>query len=306
MSDYSTPADFFRDHGLVVDHPIDDGRWHRVPTEDKPRHRNGAYILDGDRAACQNWAVMQNAVSWRSKNERPALTEESRRQLAARARDREETQERGWARAVAKAEEMLATARPGHHGYLMRKGFDEKTLGLVLPDGALFVPMRDLETNALRGAQLIRWVVDERVWEKKFLPGMRANGAVFRLGRPKAMETMLCEGLATGLSIEMAARSLNLNLGVLVCFSAGNLVNVAPRVKGKAFVFADNDASGTGQTAAEKTGLPWAMSPDAGADANDHHIKHGLRSLAGLLLDLRRRVRSPVEPRKGEGMEWKG
>ena len=33
-------------HGLIINHAIPDGRWHRVPTVDKPRKRNGAYIFE--------------------------------------------------------------------------------------------------------------------------------------------------------------------------------------------------------------------------------------------------------------------
>ena len=55
----------------------------------------------------------------------------------------------------------------------------------------------------MRGAQLIRWLSEERKWEKKMLPGMRAKGAVLRLGSAAPWLTILCEGYATGLSIEL-------------------------------------------------------------------------------------------------------
>ena len=171
------------------------------------------------------------------------------------------------------------------HGYLMRKGLKE-TLGLVLPDGDLMVPMRSMATNALAGAQLIRWNSDERRWEKKMLPGMRARNAIFRIGPKWASETILCEGYATGLSIEMAVRTLRLNAAVLVCFSDGNMLSVAPMARG-ATVFADNDESGAGERAARSTGLPYCMSDVTGEDANDLHQRAGLLAVCSLLVAAR-------------------
>jgi hypothetical protein len=40
-------------HGLRIRQVLDDGRWHRVPTDDKPRKRNGAYVFDGQSGAVQ-------------------------------------------------------------------------------------------------------------------------------------------------------------------------------------------------------------------------------------------------------------
>jgi putative DNA primase/helicase len=74
---------------------------------------------------------------------------------------------------------------------------------------------------------------------------------------------------------------------VIVCFSAGNLRHVAALVKRPAFVMADNDASGTGQEAAQATGLPWVMPAEPGTDANDLHASEGLRALVGLVGAIR-------------------
>ena len=63
---------------------------------------------------------------------------------------------------------------------------------------------------------------------------------------------------------------------MVVCFSASNLIQVADQIKGRRYVFADNDESLTGQKAAEATGLPWVMADTVGWDANDLHMKMGL------------------------------
>ena len=287
MSD--TPADFFRSCGLLVDQPINDGRWHRVPTADHPRKRNGSYRLDGTFAACQNWATMPQAAVWTGEAPAATMSDADRAAAARRRAAAQATQHQGWARAAAQAQAAIAGAKTSHHGYLMRKGFGEAP-GLVAPDGALLVPMRDVMTNELRGLQAIRWNTEAREWEKKFTPGMRAGGAVLRLGGARP-EAVLCEGLATGMSIELAARERKLAMAVVVCFSAGNIITVAKALEdapGKRYVFADNDAAGAGQRAAEATGLPWAMAPTPGDDANDLHVKDGLLALGVRIMAMRR------------------
>ena len=117
---------------------------------------------------------------------------------------------------------------------------------------------------------------------------MRAKGAVLRLGPKRAQETILVEGYATGLSVEMAVRQMRLSAAVLICFSDANLVSVASQVRGRAYCFADNDESGAGQRAAEKTGLPYCMADTVGFDANDEHKKNGLMAVCQRLTKVRR------------------
>lgn len=287
-----TPLEFFADHGLIVETPIDDGRWHRVPTTDHPRTRNGAYKIDGPLVVCQNWALDEHAVSMRDESAAP----DTHKRHAAEDRARRVAQEQGYKRAAERARIMLGTANVAQSGYMARKGF-EGAQGLVLPDGALFVPMYAYGTPNLAGAQIIRWLPDEMRWEKKFLPGMRAKGAVFTIGHQAARDTVLVEGLATGMSVDAAANLMHLSMRVIVTFSDGNLVYVAtllPKDR-PAFVFADSDANGAGQRAAVKTGLPWAMSDVCGNDANDDHQQFGLMALAGKVMQMRRMQCSRAE-----------
>ena len=76
------------------------------------------------------------------------------------------------------------------------------------------------------------------------------------------------------------------------CFSASNVATVAERRR-HAVVIADNDKPvaqfgglGTGEFYARRAGLPWAMPPEVGTDANDLHLSDGLPALQGLLLKL--------------------
>ncbi|MFB9242381.1 PriCT-2 domain-containing protein [Massilia antarctica] len=233
------------------------------------------------------------ANGWRDNGEhRGPLTaqEEAERRRARAVRDaaiaaEEACKQRGYRQAAAHAQRLIGSCLMTTHYYLNAKGLPD-ALALVA-DTQLVVPMRCMETNALRGAQTIEWIPGERRWDKKMAPGMRARGAVLRLGNQRAQETFLCEGYATGLSIELAARRMRLNACVLVCFSDSNMVHVAPMVTGRAFVIADNDASQAGEKAAIKTALPYRMSDVVGEDANDLHQRAGLMALCSLLMAVR-------------------
>lgn len=232
------------------------------------------------------------ANGWRDNGEhRGPLTaqEEDEKRRARAARDaataaEDERKRRGYAYAAKATQTLIDVCALETHYYLNCKGLPD-AIGLVA-EGVLIIPMRNAETNALQGAQTIERV--DGAWEKKMLPGMRAKGAVLRLGSPHAPETFMCEGYATGLSIEMALRRLKLNASVLVCFSDSNMAHVATLIKGRVFVCADNDVSLAGERAAKKTGFPYCMSPVLGEDVNDLHQRAGLVALCKLLIDVRR------------------
>jgi phage/plasmid primase-like uncharacterized protein len=248
-----------------------------------PKSDNGAYLWDGERGWAMAWDG-DGEMHWFGGTRE--WTEDDKREWKAE-RERERAKEaQKHRRAETQAAELLRDCELRPHGYLKLKGFPEHK-ALCTSDDALVVPMRDMQTNALRGAQLIRWQPDDRKWEKKMLPGMKAKGAVLRLGPPKPRETILCEGYATGLSIEAAANQQRLNAAILVCFSDSNMVHVAPMVRKPAFVFADNDKSEAGERAAKATGLPYCMADVVGWDANDLHYERGLMAVCSQLLEVR-------------------
>jgi len=247
-------------HGLIIRDLISDGRWHRVPTDDKPRKRNGAYLFDGDRGVVKNWATMEAFSGYPTKGYKPVRIKQF-------VRDDQEGFRQ--AKAAQEARRQLSQATLVKHPYLARKGFPE-ALGLVLDD-KLLIPMRDYKSGEVISVQSIGE-------DKKFLFGGRAKGAVFTLGN-KGGQRWLVEGYATGLSVKAALDAMYIQAQVCVCFSASNLQYVAERIPGNRFVFADNDESGTGQRVAEATGLPWVMSPVMGEDANDLHQRAGIWAL---------------------------
>ena len=204
---------------------------------------------------------------------RPTPEEIYRRQEQAR-REEEEARDRAAKRAVDVASKMLQEAELAPHDYLASKGFPD-TQCLVL-DGKLLVPMRSVASGELQSIQTIAGD-----GSKKFLPGGKAKGAVYRLGR--GFSRWYCEGYTTGLSIQAALQCLYRRDEVVVCFSAGNLPVAASYDWWPAgYVIADHDASGTGEKYARQTGLPYWMPPEIG-DANDFHQARGLDALADAL-----------------------
>jgi len=268
-------ADFAAAHGLIIRSLNDDGRPHRVPTENHPKKRNGAYMYDGRSGWVQDWAVHEKAIAWRPDRNDVRPVAVPKRDRAAEARD----EARRRARARAEASDVVKRCEYSTHPYLARKGFPVER-GLIDTDGRLVVPMRDVADY--KRINSIQWINDSG--EKKFLTGGAAKGSVFTMGVGR--EQWLVEGFATGLSVREALRVLHRPARVVVCFSAGNLQHVATQLGGARFVMADNDKSGTGCRVATSTGLPWTMPPAEGDDANDFHQSAGLPALVSLMRSL--------------------
>ena len=282
MSDFMS---FAMAHGLQINRLFPADKVQRCPTADKPRSKNGAWFWDGVKGWVSDWA-QGGELHWFDNPSAKTWTDSDRKAWAQRKQAAVRRQEEGWGRAAMQASLMLQDTELKTHDYLLYKGLPD-SVGLVNEANDLLIPMRHLQTNAVQGLQVVRWLSDERRYEKKMLPGMRAKGCVLRLGPKNAAESILCEGWATGLSIDLALRLMRFNANVLICFSDSNLVHVASMLKQKAFVYADNDASGAGQRAAEKTGFPWCMSDVTGNDANDDHKGLGLMAVARRLMEVR-------------------
>ncbi len=217
---------------------------------------------------------------WTGSGEAPARP-------VVRQLERDHSRDREHMAAAHRATRMIEAADYRVHDYLVRKGHPH-TLGFVLDD-ALLIPMRDMRTYAINSLQ--------QIWpdgSKKFLAGGKARGSIYRIG--SGLETYLCEGYATGLSIKAALDALYRQATVVVCFSAANLAHVAERM-GQC-VIADHDESKTGEKYAERTGLPWWKPPEIG-DANDFHQAHGIRALANAINELRSSSRPRVEAVRG-------
>ena len=252
-------------NGVLNVRPVADGKIRRYPTEAHPRKRNGAAMLraDGQSGWCKAFDMGSITQYWRADGrEFSQLTEEERDHIKALAEQERKALEASRKEAAKRACAMLNAATLSTHPYLARKGFPSHP-GLVL-NGELLIPMRDSRNyRCVLSAQRIA-----PDGAKLFVKGGQAAYACFVLGGGD--DLILCEGYATALSIMAALKSLYRQARVAVCFSAGNIPAVARTLQAeRKVVVADHDRSGTGQIAAEQTGLKWWMPEEIGADYND-------------------------------------
>ncbi len=279
--------------GLIIKSLRRDGKWHRVPTEDKPKKRNGAYCVDGNTIIVRNWATMLKAEAWRGGE----VGKVDRAQMFEDIRRREQEERAKHAKGARIAAGWLEDCSLTDHGYLASKKIN--TRGFVRDSGELIIPMRDMNTNELINAQRIAPIGQTITLAsgdqvtKAFAPGARVLGATYKIGRGK--EVWLCEGFATAWSLHEALRSLYREASVWATFTAANMVYIAEHSRERpTFVFADHDPINaehpergeTGQKAATKTGLPWVMSPVSGEDANDAVCARGVAALAKILREF--------------------
>jgi putative DNA primase/helicase len=281
-------VDFARAHGVEIDPArlYASDRIKRCGTTERPNSGNGAYFWDGQRGWVMDWSGEAKVIWYEDPHAKP-WTDEEKRVWAAKRASAATEQEKKYQSAAFEADKTLRSAQYDYHPYLEIKGFKE-TRGLVLDD-KLLIPMRNVSNNRLQGYQSIYWNEPQRKYEKKMLYGMRAKNAVLYLGDRENEECWLVEGFATGLSVRHALRSVGISAAVVVCFSASNMIQVAPQIRGKRFIFADNDESKTGEKSALLTGLPWTMADTVGWDANDLHLKDSLFSVVAKMMDVRKR-----------------
>lgn len=220
--------------GFVVDRVVPDGKWHRVKTVDKPKHRNGAYLLriDGRTGYFKNWATDQDFNTWKADGEVTQSAQRKNDALALAARTRNAKYQADQIKGMRAYWRGLAPMRGGHP-YLTAKGLDMRGCNGLRVDGDLMVIpiMRDglvmsLQTIAPDG-------------EKRFMTGCPVKGGVYLLDRKSAVLTCFAEGFSTGLAVYQSIEQSR----VIVCFDAGNLVEVAKHYHGRGLgvVCADND-----------------------------------------------------------------
>jgi len=256
---------FARSHGIIIDAHPPMGVWKRFPTEDHPRSRNGAVKYMGDVGFVQNHATSTVVSIW--KPDSPVTAEDKKISVAA-IRQADDQRRKQQQVAIQRAIAMLNGSGFSTHPYLERKGFADEQGNVLWVEGkpVLLIPMR--VAGSLVGLQQI-----DADGGKKFLYGQRTSGASFTFDNKGV--NIVCEGYATALSVRAAMKQMKQRYTLHVCFSAGNMVKVASGLE-RGIVIADNDASGTGQEAAQKIGWPTWMSDRTGEDANDFHMRVGM------------------------------
>lgn len=259
---------FCRTCGVILNRYPPVGRWVRVPTEDKPRSRNGAVKFMGDMGFCQNWATQTEPSVWRDE----AVSKDAQRRVRAVAGQAEREAQELARKAAQKAAAILGECELAPHPYMASKGFPDELVNVWNreSDNLMVVPMR-------RGSVVVGCQVIKADGDKKFLYGQRSGGAEFVFGQ-YGMH-VLCEGYATAMSARAVLRNLKTPAVVHATFSAGNMKRVAETLP-VGLVIADNDASGTGERVAREIGWPYWMSDLVGEDLNDAHQRLGVFPLA--------------------------
>ncbi len=148
------------------------------------------------------------------------------------AEDREQARRADRAeKAARRARDQYMAAR--HKGmaspYLEKKGLEPERDLRFLEDGTLLVPMLRYDHEPKPELKGLQKIAPDGA--KRFNAGMAKEGTAFLLGsKPKKGETILvCEGLATGLSIRVGTGR---SRPVFVAFDAYNLIPVARVLRG--------------------------------------------------------------------------
>lgn len=225
-------SEFVRALGLTPREIVADGRWHRCPTQEHPRKRNGAYMQPrhGRVGFAMDWSVHSEPLRWNAEEGPPEDPAELRRQLAESNREHAAMQ----AEAIEGARTFYAgcAALRGGHPYLRSHGLDMRgTRRLrVDEDGWLVVP-------ASRAGQVVsvQRIAPDGV--KRFWPGAPVSGSSFCIEGRRHAVSVLCEGVATGLAIYQSVPDALIVVG----WNAGNLPKVGKLPAGLTVVAADND-----------------------------------------------------------------
>lgn len=294
--------------GLALPDRLEMGALRRCGTTDKPKGKDGAYLLhlDGIPAGgCQNYRDGLGWQDWRADVGRSLTPEEERahrERLAAtvKAREQEEQARRDKARRQANELWKSAADAPADHAYLQAKGVGAHGLKIgswrkwkkddagqwveVAIPGALLVPARDAR-GTLRSLQAIfPEKIDGR--NKDFLPGGQMAGCFHRIGELQdGAPLAIAEGYATAASIHEL-----MGWPVAVAFDCHKLQAVAKDLRAKypklAMVICgdddrhnpDNPGRSHAEAAAGQIGAAVAFpefGPDsAGTDFNDLAVSH--------------------------------
>ena len=228
------------DYGLEVEY-LQYGKLQRVKTTtDKKGEKSGWYIFHPDgvpAGAYGDWRLSDDHHSWCAKDVHDLSTHEileNKARMEQAKRERAAAIEQDQKAAALKAQSIVQDAQPAtnDHPYLKAKGVP--SYGLSLHDGKLAIPAINE-----RGEVVTIQTIDQH-GGKLFLKGGKKSGSFFWI-EGKRDTIYICEGYATGATLHMAT-----GCAVAVAFDAGNLVQVAPLIRGKFLtaslvIAADND-----------------------------------------------------------------
>ena len=267
-----------------------DGQVHRF-NNGKKKDKSAWYIAYDDGIAAGAFGDWREGINhtWRADIGRELTVAEqmanAKRMAEIKAIREQETQEKH-SNAATTAQDIWSecSIAPDDHPYLINKRIDGADIRITA-DERLVIPI--YINNEISSVQYIN-----AGGFKKFLHGGAISGGYCALGDTyNAQRIFVCEGFATGKSIQAATDNL-----VFVAFSANNLIKVAAYIRGRfgitsdITIVADNDESGVGERegrkAAESIHASFVMPPERG-DANDY-VNAG-HDLAALLIPVKQR-----------------
>ncbi|TOK33231.1 DNA primase, partial [Vibrio parahaemolyticus] len=230
-------AEAMKSLGCVVsgDHPIMDGKKHRVPVEgDKKGERAGFYVghLDGHPAGYISNNRTGVDMKWKSKGysldpaEKAKLQAEAAEKLAARAAELEQAQEATAERVGKQTANLMPVTEPTP--YMHNKGIQPHPGVLTDAEGKkTYIPAHDEN-----GKQWTMQYIQED-GTKRFAKDSRKEGCFHIVGGDmKALEAapalVLQEGYATA-----ATNAEALGFATVAAFDSGNLPNVAKALHDK-------------------------------------------------------------------------
>jgi putative DNA primase/helicase len=255
-----------RAEDIPVDEPIiADGKLHRYHVEgDRGRDRNAWAVLHIDAHPAGEFGCNKRyngtKFPWSMKGgrdltaaERAAITEKAK----LRGKQRQAEDDQRHAEAAQRALASYQAAAPvTEHPYLTYKGvpsspklrvgkwyyIDEDTgEESLVCDDALLVPMMVSTTRILSLQAIMADNGEHSGFRKQFLKGGQTLGTFCTIGTPRDGVILICEGLATGLSLWQCTGH-----AVLVAFTSGNLDSVTRQVRERRpdtriLICADND-----------------------------------------------------------------
>lgn len=225
--------DFIASLDVVPPSAITPGEWQRCSTLAHPRKKNASIkLVEGEQLGfVQDFSTMAEPCIWRANGaSKPVVLsqDEIKSRVAAKRRELIE--------ATKSARSFYESCKPlrSGHPYLMEKGLDMAGCdGLKIDHrGNLVVPMR------LNGSLIsVQRITEDGT--KLFWSGATTNGTSYVIDRKGAAITLVCEGLATGLTLFGCFD----NCRVIVAFNAGNLARSVAHhsIIGLCSVCADND-----------------------------------------------------------------
>jgi putative DNA primase/helicase len=172
--------------------------------------------------------------------------------------------------AAGKAVWILDQCKKQTHSYMANKGFPNEKVNVW--NEMMVIPMRNGDN--LTGIQLI-----SKNGKKTFLTGQKNKGSATVIDNKG--KVILCEGVATAMSIRRALKAVKTRYKIVICFSAGNILEISKRYP-DCVIVADHDPVGI--KVAKQSERVYCVPPTEGEDFNDYEVRVGAEAAGKFLI----------------------